>query len=121
VISLLDPGPIDEEILRLGGGKVGLDGYPRNTDEYLDAQSALVHSSLITKNSKSSVLLVHRLTQEVARFRMQGHKFQSVFEAAVVLVSEIWRSEPLHRLYAMTRWREHEAVLPHIWRLRNFV
>jgi hypothetical protein len=119
VISLLDPGPIGEEILRRGGEKVKLKGYPRTPDEYLDARSALIHSSLITKNSKSAALLVHRLTQDVARFRMNVTRFHAVFEAAVVLISEVWRPEPLHKRYETTRWREHEAILPHIWGLRN--
>jgi hypothetical protein len=119
VISLLDSGPIGEDILKSAGSKVKLDGYPRNLDEYLEARSALVHLSLITKNSRSGTLLVHRVTQEVARFKMSALRFQAVFEAAVVLVSKVWRPEKLHKKYDTTRWRECETILPHIWSLRK--
>jgi hypothetical protein len=119
VISILDSGPIEEKILKTGGHKVKLEYYPTCRSEYQNARSILIHSSLVTRNNKSDVLLVHRLTQDVARSKMNLARFQAVFEAGVVLVSEFWRPEPLHRRYDTTRLREREAILPHVWRLRS--
>jgi hypothetical protein len=119
VISILDSGPIEENLLQASGPKVKLENYPTSRSDYRNARSILIHSSLVTRNSKSGMLLVHRLTQDVARSKMNPARFQAVFEAGVVLVSELWRPEPLHRQYDTTRWREREAILPHVWRLRN--
>jgi hypothetical protein len=118
-LSFLDAGPMADSILKTGCEDIELKEYPKITPEYQHARSILVHSSLVTINKRSATLLIHRLTQDVARARMDNKRLRAIFETAVCLVSKAWEPAPLHKKYELKRWRDHEAILPHVTRLRG--
>ncbi|KAI0114142.1 hypothetical protein GGR51DRAFT_546784 [Nemania sp. FL0031] len=107
VLSVLDSDLTYEDVLTTGASKVVLEHYPKTKVEYFEAREALIKSSLITRNIELGFLKIHRLVQDVVRHKLTSEELRTVYNAAVVLVSDVWpfsdetnlnRADRLHKV-----------------------
>lgn len=121
VISMLDPDGIWEDTLRNPpDGLPLLESYPRTAVAYQKARTELLQSSLVSRDSTATRLVVHRLIQDTARAKMSPAHFRDAFASALRLVSSAWPFEQLAWRHAVSRWMLCERLFPHVVSLRRF-
>ena len=127
VASLLDPDGIQQEILRQRPeGALEL-GIPQDKESYFKHLGDLTQSSLLTRNTDTKELVVHRIVQTVVRARIMSEpgQLEATFDSALRLVSAVWpfvtvAHQPGYATYAnIDRWKECERIYPHVMRLKH--
>jgi hypothetical protein len=95
ILSLFDSDGIQERILddHRGDISLSLPGYPRTNAAYQIARTELHKHSLITRDRGTKRITIHRLIQDAARAKMSAERFETVFRAAVTLLSSVWPYE----------------------------
>ncbi|KAK3367208.1 hypothetical protein B0T24DRAFT_682346 [Lasiosphaeria ovina] len=78
---------IPEELLKDRAKEVQLPNYPTKKHEYFKVRTELVHVSMVTRNLAANELRVHRLVQEVVRYKMGDDNLQTVFAAVATLMN----------------------------------
>ncbi|TPX13841.1 uncharacterized protein E0L32_005785 [Thyridium curvatum] len=120
VMAYLDPDDIPEGYLEGAAGQIQLDDYPQTVTAYQDARSELLKSSLIMHNRSESRFTVHRLIQDCARAKMSSERSKLVFSAAVGIISAKWPTAEPGVRHQIARWKQCEALSPHILRLKEY-
>ncbi len=126
VASLLDPDGIQQEILRQRPEGAQELGIPQDTVSYFNHLDELIRSSLLTKNTDTRELIVHRIVQTVVRARIVAEpgELEATFDSALRLVSAVWpfvtvAHQPGYATYAnIDRWKACEKIHPHVMRLK---
>lgn len=121
VLSLLDGDGIQEEILTSSFSEITLLGYPCTITAYQNARFELSKSSLISRDKGSSKLMIHRVIQDAARARMNMYGLVETFKCAVRLVLQVWPAAGTAQQHNVGRWRECEALTPHMLRLYDLL
>ncbi|TGJ81382.1 hypothetical protein E0Z10_g7386 [Xylaria hypoxylon] len=107
VLSVLDSDATYKDVLTTSTSKVVLEHYPKTKVDYFEARETLIKSSLVTRNIELGFLTIHRLVQEVVRHQLETGELRAVYNAAVVLVSDVWpfsdemnpnRADRLHKV-----------------------
>lgn len=119
IISLLDPDGIPESALKASIGKLSLQGFPQTTTEYHEARYELLAASLVSRDSVTDRITVHRLMQDVARAKMTADRLNAVVMATIDLMNLNWPSAGFAIRHNITRWVECEKLSPHLVRLRD--
>ncbi|KAI0875968.1 P-loop containing nucleoside triphosphate hydrolase protein [Hypoxylon argillaceum] len=114
VLSVLDSDVTYEDVLTSGAGKVALEHYPKTKDDYVEAREALVKSSLVIKNTELGFLKTHRLVQDVVRHKLETGELRAVYNAAVVLVSDVWEFSDETNLSRADRLRKVQRHFPQV-------
>ncbi|KAL9097860.1 MAG: hypothetical protein Q9165_000186 [Trypethelium subeluteriae] len=121
VLSVVDPDRVPEKVLTDGAAKVSLEGFPKTKPAYFEARTELIQTSLVARNMATSELRLHRLVQDVVRETMAEEDLQSIFAAAVMLLSSVWPyvsgTDPTRN--QAWRYRIAEKFTTHIVRLEN--
>ena len=119
VLSLLDPGKIQESLLFRNTAHVDLSGYPESRSEYMDARAELLSGSLITKDPMRNELSIHRLVQDVVRERLSSSETAAVYRATIVLISNNWPSIQFDKRNEIGRLQQCEQLFPHVEKIRS--
>lgn len=108
--AFLAPDAIPEEILTKGAKVLGPVLAPLATDDYLlnEAIESLRAYSLITRNSHTQTLTIHRLVQEVLKDAMERQTYK---EWAERTVKSTYASLPKETNFAT--WSQWERYRPH--------
>ena len=121
VICFLDPDAICESLFpaSMGSAKglnLSITEFPTETVEYINARTELLKSSLVRRNVESKELTVHRIVQDSAICTMDTERLVAVFRSTLHLLSVAWPSGDFD--YKIARWKECEALYPHIVHLK---
>ncbi|KAI0811534.1 hypothetical protein GGR55DRAFT_688616 [Xylaria sp. FL0064] len=114
VLSVLDPDATYEDVLTTGASKVALEQYPKTKVDYFDAREALLKSSLVTRNIELGFLKIHRLVQDVVRHKLESGELRAVYNAAVVLVTDVWPFSDETNLSRADRLRKVQRLFPQV-------
>lgn len=119
VLSLLDPGGIEEWILTKAASSVKLDGFPQSPFAYSQARAELAASSLITGDNQKNQIFVHRMIQDATKRKMTLGRLQEVFEATVHLFSTLWPDMAISERHNVQRWGKVDLLLRHVRKLHQ--
>lgn len=121
VLSFFDPDGIPENIIVENRAQTIMGTFPLSNQEYTDARTELLRSSLITRNRNAKSLTIHRLTQDNARSKMQDDRYSKVFTSALQLLAEVWPygSEFGFLNYESYGWSKANELYIHILHLRK--
>ena len=119
IICLLDPDSIPEELLIDKLGEAKLDHYPKSREDYYNARSELVSSSLVNLNADQGKLSLHRLVQDTAKTMMNKEELVAAFQAAISLISSAWEFQSMKDHHSIARFSKCETVFPSVLRVKN--
>ncbi|MCJ1384991.1 hypothetical protein MMC17_008109 [Xylographa soralifera] len=127
VVSLLDPNGIQQDILTRQPELAYAIGLPQDLKSYLEDLSSLTQSSLLTRNSETKELSLHRMVQEVNIVRIMSipDLLENIFNSAIRLLSALWpyvtvASPPGYAQYTRKdRWPQCEKIYVHIQRMKQ--
>lgn len=119
VLSLLDPDGIPEYILHDNKAVSGWLEYPQDLRAFVEARKELLHSSLITRNISERKIVIHRLTQDSARAKMNDRQFNAVYQFTCTLLSSVWPYEPFSFGNETYRWDQCDELFTHALRLHR--
>lgn len=119
VLSLLDPDGIPEYILDGNDAVSGWVEYPQDTQAYRQARAELLSSSLITRNIAEKKIVIHRLTQDSTRAKMDDKCFNTIYQFTCTLLSSVWPYEPFSFGNETYRWAQCDELFTHALRLHR--
>ncbi|KAJ8128277.1 hypothetical protein O1611_g5357 [Lasiodiplodia mahajangana] len=119
VLSVLDSNAIYEDVLTTGASKVALEHYPKTDVDYFDAREVLIKSSIVTWNIELGFLKIDGWVQDVFRRQFESSELQAVYNAAVVLVSDVWPFSDETNLNRADRLQKVQRHFPQVAKLRS--
>ena len=122
LLTFLDPDKIHEIVLTEGSKNIVLSkcdfGFLRDEIDLLDAEEELLQVALISKNSDTGILSVHRLMQAAVMRRLSDEERRDYFAAVVQILSwgfpDTWSKDVGHQHQS---WETSEKCLPHVLHL----
>lgn len=122
VLSLLDPDDIPEDLLIDGSRNLKSRNRPfyhSGREEYLEARTELLSSSLIKHNQEQGTLSIHRIVQDLARSSMDEDALIYAFDKAANLVITAWPFQSMKEHHSIARFKKCEQIFPSVLRLKD--
>lgn len=118
VLAMLDLDGIPEHIMKDNPPGSSLAGFPRDSAQYQQAQAELLQSSLITRETDTRRIVIHRLLQDAARAQMTDEQFNRTYSSSLCSSSR-YEYEGFGFGNEMYRWACCEELYSHVLRLQK--
>lgn len=120
VLSFLDPDGIPEYIFEANQASAGGRTHSHTNDDYQQARTKLLQSSLIARDHSAEKIVVHRLIQDAARARLSDEQYDTVFTSVLCRLSSVWPYEEFGFGNETYRWARCEELYAHVLRSQKY-